>query len=272
MLKVLCQNMYFESVDLIKRIDTFGKLVQLELPNIITLQEMTGPMTRLLRPYIEKEYQCFVAESYEFVDYCTVILVHKRHEAKALPFFPFPSNTSRLGKRGIFVVYLVKDDVYVATTHLDSGDEMIRYQQFKQCFAFLSLLKCSKAILTGDMNLFTDQRIIVRHWYDSGSEPTYDPKHNPYVKVGHMPKRPDRIYVKGGMASTEVIKLPISDHYGLLSTIDCNILPPLQKTVMLGTVMLGSVMPRAINMNSDWKEFRRRCKNYIVQLYLANSC
>lgn len=234
--------MYFESIDLAKRVEMFGIFVQKELPDIIALQELTGPMLRLLRPYVEKQYHIFTANTFDKVDYCTAILVKSEIQAVALPFFLFP-NTSQ--KRGIQVVKL--NHMYIATTHLESGEKMapVRHEQFQQCFAFLSFAK--QCIFMGDMNLWENEDIKIRGWQESSTADTYGNKYAKNLCRG----RPDRVYIKGGSAKVQVLStLHVSDHFGLSGEVT---FAPLR-------------LQRFAYRNPhycDWKEFKLRLRLYL---------
>lgn len=211
-IKILSYNVWFrEDLEVHRRMQAVGDLIQLHTPDVICFQEVTPNIYSILQKSTWwKRYHCSV--SYERAAseayFCMQLAKLPVKSFRCKPF----SNTAMCRELCIAEVEVTKDkSLVIATTHLESPcpgpptwDQMFskeRVNQAKEAIAFLQ--KYPNVIFCGDMNWddkLDGQFPFVEGWFDAWEKLrpseigwTYDTKSNKMLTGNRtLQKRLDR--------------------------------------------------------------------------------
>jgi len=236
--KLLTLNIWFDSVEVVRRMEAIGEIISTENPDFVGLQEVTPEMFSIL---IRSEW----AKRFTWSPpppgaayFCILLCSYRQCKLKRVPF-----KNSVMGRDLVHTTVKVNESqsLTVATSHLESMAQHGKTRREQLILSFGTLAEAGEdCILMGDMNLKDTEcsKDISKSqfkdgWsslHDSGGF-TFDSSKNSNIKWGKTFRaRYDRIFCKLSnfelktirMIGTKSFPLPNgksihpSDHFGLV--------------------------------------------------------
>ena len=216
MVSLLTWNIWFDEQNILQRtLQLIEEIKQLN-PDIIALQEVTEPISHILKRKLnynfagfplEQTYDTLLLSKYEIQDYNRILLPD-----------------SKMG-RNLLLTNFTTLPFQVGTFHLESVFDKTSYKKINQ-LNYCEEITSENAILMGDTNFTTQYpKTNLKDVFQTISEPeyykfTYDGKTNKNIKSKRQ-SRLDRIYTKKDYKIQEFYltgtELQQSDHYGVFT-------------------------------------------------------